>query len=421
MTFTDTYTDIYHDTYGEPVSVVTPPAIPPAPGSLWSVLLRDADYTYTGRLTYTQLDIRLRHNALSSWVLDIPYDGNTSSLPAGLLVPGSGVVFTYNGKNVLSGPMTSATRNRDADGSHILQVAGTDDLQLVADRLGNPEPLSATPPYDSHDHDAHAGLAEDVVKQFLFLNLGAFATTDRQQPVFIAPSLGRGTTVTCSVRFDPLLDCLTKAAEQGGLGLKAIQTSQGVVTLDVYEPADKTASVVFADTLHNIRSYSFEIQRPTATWVVVAGSGEGTSRVILEDGIVSDWGRIEFFRDQRQTADLGEMQMEADTVLNEQGDRFALSAELVDRPDGPFRWAPAITQSGQEGYDRGDVVTIVIDGEPLEQTIREIQVTDSQAGTTITPIVGTPGQSDPRERWISEVFARIAAQQAQIVNLERAL
>ncbi len=427
MTFTDTYTDLYHDTYGTPDTVLTPPALPPAPGELLKVKVRNPELEFVGSLRYTQCDARVKHNALGTWAFDIFHDGTPDDPTLTLMQPGSGVSITYNGKVVLSGPMTAAKEDRTADGVYAIQISGTSDLQYVADRYGSPEPTKIVDDdggqvfYDESSHFTITDTAESAIKTLVYVNLGVFATAARMSPVEVIPTAGRGSSVTISTRFDDLLETLTAAAEQGGVGLSAIQTKEGTVTFDIYVPADKTDDIKFVDNSKHVAAYSYEVQRPTGTWVAVGGGGQGVDRTFYEAGIDSDWGRIERFRDQRQTENLTEMAAEAIQFLDEQGDKFAFSCELIDSPDAPFRWAPAITETGIGSFDLGDRVSIVVRGIPIEQIVREVRISDGPSGATITPIVGTPTQSDPRDRYVRVLFDRVRDLNERLGYQERGL
>jgi hypothetical protein len=383
----------------------------------WSVLHRTPELTFESLIPCESIDLRPRHLALPTFAATIPYDGNLDGPVGQLLAPGAGLVFTLNGHIVMSGPITKTARHREA-GKHSLEVGGVGDLQYVADRLANPEPATAVPPYDTDTHDVRTDIAETIVKAYVDVNLGGGAIVARQLAgLVIAGDLARGPSLTGRARFDNLLEFLFGLAESAGLGVSLVQTAQGELTFDVYEPEDKSTSVRFSDRLGNVKTYEYDIARPTATHVTVGGGGEGTARLFIEDDVASDWGRIEAWKDQRQTTDTGELTQAAADVLSEGSERFAVAAEVV--ATSAHQWAPLTDDPTVATFDVGDTVSVVVDGVAVPEVIREIQVTYQGGATTVVPIVGSTEPPDPSDRRYAELAAAYRTLRARLDLIER--
>jgi hypothetical protein len=139
---------------------------------------------------------------------------------------------------------------------------------------------------------------------------------------------------------------LQNLAVLGGFGIRVVG-----LQFQVYQPVDKTNEVIYSREMNNLLRFSRNVQKPGGNYVYVGGGGEGTSRVIVEGGnnaSISRWGRIEAWKDQRNTSDTGE--------LNQ-----AL----------------------------GDIVSIVFDGVTYTETVRQILIKTDGVSEEITISSGT--------------------------------
>lgn len=388
----------------------------------WQVIVRDPDLAFVGRAPVERLELRPIHLGVGEWVIDVPFDGDLTGPAGQLLTPRAGVVFVVNNTIVMSGPVTRPVRIRAEDGTHTLQVAGSDDLWHLATRHARQSPDEAAPTLGlySDARDIVTGVAETVIKHYVDVNAGPGAVVARRiAGLQLAPDLARGATVTGSARLpDPLVEFIAGLAAVGGLGFRAVQTAPGEITFDVFVPADKTASVKFSTSLRNLRSYEYETEAPTATHVTVGGGGEDAARYYHEAAVTSDWGRIETFVDQRHTTDPTELAQAADEALAEGAERFSIRAEL--QPTPAHQWAPVATDPAAATYDLGDRVSVIIDGVEITETIRELRIVhEAGKGTQMVPIVGTRNQGDPQDRNLELLIRSLRALARRVDVLEQ--
>jgi hypothetical protein len=197
-----------------------------------------------------------------------------------------------------------------------------------------------------------------------------------------------------------------------------MQTAQGQITFDTYEPEDKTAKIRFAKDLANLSAYEVEIRRPTATHVLAAGGGEGTARTFVEVDTVSDYGRIESFVDQRQTSDTTELTNAANAELTKGATRVAASATAIRT--GAVEWEPIAQNPTSARFNLGDQVSVIVNGQPIPEVIRELHIThEAGKSTQIVPTIGSSDPPDPDDRRYRELIDLIAALRAQVAKLER--
>ncbi len=348
---------------------------------------------------WSSLETLLRFNSVSSFVLTVP----TGTRDAALLAQAEGLVVVRDGRTLLSGPILSRqAKVEGAEGE--LTFAGSDDSVWLARRLALPVPSG--PPYTAASHDIRSGAAETVLRGYVDANLGPGATAARRLAGLTLPaSQGRGASVRGEARFDSLLLLMQTLALLGGLGFRLVQVGPGL-ELEVFQPADRTATAQFSLGLGNLRGYSYSAEEPTATYAYVGGQGEGTARTIVEGGAVDPPFRAEVFRDQRNTAEVaGLEQSRAEALLDGQA-RTALSLSPVDLPSLRF---------GRD-YGLGDRVSVLVERQPIRDVVREVKLAFTAEGETLEPVVGTPGAASPDA---PRLLAQLARQAARLSHLER--
>lgn len=331
---------------------------------------------------FEKLDLVLRYQDLSSWVLTVPADGPA----AAAFTWDAGIVVRRGDEVLLSGPMTMYHRSSKS-GSESLEVGGLDDTVWLARRVAWPEAPALTTATD--EHDVRTGPASDVIASYVNANAGPGAHATMQVPHLAAPpSPGLGTTVTGRARFDKLLDLVRSLAIAGGdLGFRIVQAENvGMqeLQLDIYEPADKTADVRFTRELETLGDFDYTLRAPEANYVVAGGGGEGTARTFRtgsDAASITDHGLIAAFRDQRQTTDTGELDQAIDEELAARASTVALQLEPIE------------TEAIRFGHDYGlgDLVAATVDGAALTGVVREVAVIfDANSGETVKPLIGSP-------------------------------
>ena len=381
-------------------TVAVTPDVPPAPRTDWRVYVRDEQGHRVAELdAFADASMVSRFNAVGSWRLKAPY----SSAAVLAATPKYGLEFVRNGTVVLSGPVTARARRFDAtfDG---FEFTGVDDTWWLEQRLASPEPFTTSAPYNVSAHDVRTGAATSVLTEYVNLNAGPDAVTGRAvSGLTIGVDPVAGATVTGRARWQVLLDLLTELAAAGDVGFRVRQ-----LTFETYVPADRSAQVVFSVGLGNLAAFTYTEAAPEANHVYVAGSGEETLRVIREatdSASVARWGRVESFRDRRDTDDLVELDQAAQETLTDGASRVGFSLTPIETESIRFI----------DDYQLGDLVTAVVDGTPVVDVIREVTITLNERGETVTPTVGDPNANPQRPR-IYDAFTRLGR---RVRNLER--
>lgn len=371
----------------------------------WTLLVRDADRRRVAEVEdFTSLEIVLRFNRTGAWLLDMP----AGTAAAGLLaVFGAGLIVVRDGVTVLSGPVTGIERTFAA-GTNMLTVSGVDDSVWLYRRLALPTP--AGPPYPQA-YDVRTGTAEAVLRGYVSVNLAAGARPERQVPGLALGTNGdRGSQVTGRARFQTVADLLRPLAQVGGgLGYRIVQNGTGLI-FDVYQPTDRRRTAVFSAELGNLAGYTYQAQAADGNFVVAAGGGEGAARLFAERGdsaSIVRYGRIEVFKDQRQTTDPVELQQAIDEEIADRAEQVGLSL------------SPSDTEALAYGrdYGLGDQVTVLVDGVPVADVLREVKITLGESGETVVPTVGTP--EGPRPGQVLGLFDRLRRLSARVSNVER--
>ncbi len=378
----------------------------------YTLFVRDAQLRRVALIEdYTDLSLLLSFNAPGGFDFTAP-----ASTIAGLLTPGAGVIIERDGVPLLSGPLDAKRRTWAQDADHLI-LSGPDDTIALADRVALPvpgaAPNAAGTAYSAAAYDVRTGAAEAVMRAYVDANAGPGARPERAVPgLRLAPDLGRGTTVTGRARFDALDELLRDLALAGGdLGFRVVQATDAAAReFQVYPTRDLTSSAVFSPEYGNLRAYDYREGVPPGTYVYLLGGGELTARTVIEGGdaaAIVAWRRREQAVDARNTADVGEMTTQ---IRKELLDRRADVGLSVTPSDGPGLAFGA-------DYGLGDRVTVMVDGVPIREVVREVRITlDTQGGETIVPSVLSPGASAPT---VDALYATIAELGARLGRLER--
>lgn len=354
---------------------------------------------------YQRLELRIRFNKVGYWSLTVPANG----LAAQELVFGAGIVVTRNATVLFSGPVGRLERQWNGQ-EDVLVASGPDDNCWLARRLTPPVPDG--PPYSAQAYDVRTGPAETVMQAYVSVHASVGAVAARQVTgLTLAPNQGRGATVTGRARFGTLLEQLQSLAlAAGDVGFRVLQAGTNLV-FDYYVPLDRRASALFSRDLGNLRSYSYTIEAPEANYIYVAGGGEGTARVFVEGGDTTSitlYSRIEEFRDRRDTTDTGEMTQTRDEELLIKGPKTNLQIEPVDTAALQF----------QRDYNLGDRVTVVVDGAPIQDAVREVALLlRTDEGETVTPTIGSADTQGTD--LVARLYSALGNARRRVSSLER--
>jgi hypothetical protein len=378
-------------------------------GHEWSVYVRDPDFSVVSQIEYTKLSAKLRFNNLSTWVVSLP-DGISA---AQLRQPSWGVRIDRDDTTVMSGNMRQVQIQSTIDGD-VMTVTGVDDMTVLVDNLARPQPATASPPYSVSAYDTRSGIGSTVMQAYADANIGPSAPSNWQVPgltIGADPVVGDG--VSMDARWAILYDVLhSLAISAGGLGFRVVQVGTGL-QFQVWQPVDHSADVVFGRGLDNLGDYSFTETRPTANYIVCAGGDELTARVIREGSdatSIAAWGRVILFRDRRDTVDTALMDQTVGEELVKGAAQTAVTADLLSLPG----------RSWPGDFGLGDQVTVVIEDEPIVDTVQQIGIEVSGTdGEVITPRIGSPDVDLSPAGWFDRLLTRQAQQAVRIGNLER--
>lgn len=343
----------------------------------------DRDLTRTALVgELLELDAKPRWRDVGGWRLTVP-DGPAAKA---LQEPGSSITVEVDGTLVMSGPTREASWGPDGT----VDAYGFDDLVWIAGRLAL---TAATSPYpESLDY---TGVAETVIYSLVGDNAGPSAAIARQV-VALATGEARGTSGTWKAANQPLLDLVREIAVGQGWGMR-VRQSGGVRTFSVLVPNDVSASVRLHEDKGAIADWKRTLARPEATWVLAAGTETTGSRpgVDAESVDADDWGRIETWVDERETAVTAELEAARDAALAEHGEVDAVAAEVA--PLGAFTFGA--------DYGMADVVSVEAGGIRRLDTVVGLDITP----TTVTPVLsgGLVLPALPSLRRISELERRM--------------
>ncbi|NEE24026.1 hypothetical protein G3M53_00930, partial [Streptomyces sp. SID7982] len=187
------------------------------------------------------------------------------------------------------------------------------------------------------------------------------------------------------------------------------------IGLSLFTPRDRSKEVRFSKELGNLREFTWSLNAPTVTRVIVACQGTGKGRYLyqqIDSATEAEWGlEIEVFLDRRDLplkadpttglpikADLSVTDEQFTTAKQAVVDA-ATEALSTGAKSGNFQIYPVDTQQVRFGRDYfvGDIVTVSIDGVEYTDIVREVSITVDQGGDTetVNPTIGEQGSGNP--------------------------
>lgn len=408
-----------------------------APNNLYKIYVRDQYFNRAAEIDdYQQLQLNPQFNVVGTWQLTMPYNTPAAELLTQLK---AGIIVVRNGVTIFSGPVNQKNRKWTMDGD-TLTVSGYDDMILLQNHLVYPTPLG--PPF-TNDYDVRTGPAETIMKGFVDANIGSNASSFRKMNITTEVDQARGVNITGRGRFQTLLDLCASLALQGGdLGFRVVQVGN-TLQFQVYQPTDKTKSVIFSPLLGNLSDFEYTETNPTANVVIAGGGGVGAQRTInwwQDSDSMANYGRYELFLDKRDTTDETELINACQEELANDASQFNLGITPIDTESIRF----------SQDYNLGDKVSVVltkqdelidietiyyfisvyqtvpVDIERIQQiqnilsviqdVVRQITIHITPDGELIQPTVGS---TDSLGRSILGIFKKIKQLNKRISNLER--
>ena len=311
-----------------------------------------------GEIEYSRLWFGNRYLAKGRWEL------STNYIPAPITWK-SRVEIVRKGVIVFSGPFTELERNWTYAETDQRRYAGTCDNIFLDRAFVSPDPSLSTGPYTTQVADVRGpGAAETIIRQYVNYNIGPLAVASRKNALLtLATDQARGSQVKGRARFEPLMEFCLPLAFTGGVGFEIVG-----MQFRFYVPSDKSGSIIFSEDLDNLSKYEYKASAPQYNYVVVGGSGTGTSRTFYElgDGTsITNVGRREMFIDARNTTDTAELAQKAIEALTEKADG-EVSIHVVPGAQAIEAMSP------YDNYYLGDYVTVVVDGAPIVAQVQEL-------------------------------------------------
>jgi hypothetical protein len=263
-------------------------------------------------------------------------------------------------------------------------VTGIDDLGRLNERVAHPDPGGLT--ITLQTYDTRTGAAETVITNYVSYNCGALAVAARQFANFqTATSSGRGSTVTGNARFFDLLDFIYNLAKQGGVGYQ-VRYDSGLnrLVFEITMPTDRTNSVMFSTEFGNLQQFKYTLSGPKVNFVWVLGQDTTISRgyaSATDANSVTNWGRIEAVKDQRNEPDDAKLAEWGAQEIAENKEQEGFG--MTTLPLGEVGFVYSVD------YFLGDLVSVADDGQVLEDTVTEVNVKlKSNGEEIITPTIG---------------------------------
>jgi hypothetical protein len=345
--------------------------------STWTLYVADQVGNRQAQIdVYHHFKLIARHNAVSTWELELPTDCDAADALLNIQHPR--VVLRIDNATLRSGPMTHIERNITNDGDD-LSLTGVDDTVWLQRRVAHPQPATAAPPYGANDYDVRTGQASQILAQYIDANAGPSAVAARRVPGLAVPvPAPAGGAVTWQARYENLLDFVMSKADALGLGVRVVDLS-----VDVFTP--QVRSAVFSIDLGTLAETSSVFDAATGNFVYVAGQGVGKARTIVEVAnaqSVADWGRVEQFQDRRDTNDNAQLTSAGTETL----------ARAVTPPMVTFEPVDSNVQQFPRDWSVGDIVQVRVGDTLRSDIVREVAVTLDEGA--VVKIAATIGATD---------------------------
>jgi hypothetical protein len=389
------------------------------------VEVRRRDLTRVGVIPAGLLNLSgaVRWANVGAWSVTLPAG---HELADALRAPGAGILVVGPGDRVLwSGPTVAPTveLSRDVPSGEVTVEGVTDDV-ILGDALAWPSPASTDLeaqtgvgwPSGNPRSDGYwvgTGPVESLMHALVDANIGPSAPVTRRSglaaKLVMGQDLGRGPTVTKSVRFQNLGQALAELAAGSGIGFRVVQDGTTLV-FETFETVDRSADIRFTVENDRLTSQKVAVAAPGVTRPIVAGQGEGAARTLVArttpEAVTAEtaWGRrIERFIDQRHTDVLAELQQAGDKVLAEEGfTRVAVTSVAGDDLAG--QWG--------DDYNLGDTVTVEVEGTETTSQITGLALVVGPDGVRTGADLGDTTEIDA----VRAVTARLSSTEARVVH-----
>lgn len=366
-------------------------------GDTYEIFILDENKDVIGPLdTFESLSMVFKFNDVGNWELTGSYSDFTQ------ITWGSYLKFYRNGTLIMTGKPNKFDRKFTAT-EDSLTITGFDTMKILKDRITLPDPtedvvLDETYTY-STAFDTRTGPQETVMKEYIDYNVGSSALSIRQEDGFtIETDEGRGETITWYARFDNLLELLQELAIPVTLGADELGFRMNGFEFEVYEPEDRTNSVIFSVSLGTILTYTYGTEAPEKNYIHAGGSGDDAERIFYTYGdtdSMTRYGMIEDFIDATQVETATDLYPTIIQELFSGSDKTSIQLE------------PAALDHMKvyDNYWVGDLVTCILDGVTVEDRIRILEINITNDGAV--EVKPTIGKNEAYYYTLSKMFDKI--------------
>ncbi|KDA05566.1 hypothetical protein DC31_13945 [Microbacterium sp. CH12i] len=277
-----------------------------------------------------------------------------------------------------------------------------DDKSLLDSILGWQVPGAPLAGQSAAEYATYTGPTETRVKAAVAANVARLGLAWD-----VVPTRGKGTTGTLELRMHDLTRKVMPLLEADRLILSVIREDTGRWTVDVVEGATFPRPLTPMSGV--LQSWSWVIEQPTATRVVIGGRGEGTEREFQQ---VTDTARetalglpLEVFIDARNTEEGSDITPSGWDELADRSGKAGFTADLLESSWFSF----------PDGYRLGDRVNIEVGALSVDDVITQVVISDDpENGFRVKPTVGL-ATADPQE----QLLALVKKISTQVRGLER--
>jgi hypothetical protein len=329
--------------------------------------------------------------ATGTWQITLPVGSEQAEM---LRVPGSGVVISYKGEELVSGPTSKPEiEYKDDDVAGSITFNGITDSIYLRDYLVYPQPSNINVETQNVKDWTMTGPAESIMHTLVCANIGPGAHSDRRVSHLTMGVDGEaGDEITIKARWSKLDTVLSKIAIANKINYRIIQRADQLVfeTRLADSREDDVRLSVANGSLSSIKvSYS----PPEITHAIVGGKGSGTSRMMREyttsdsEAAESLWNRrIERFIDQAGSDEESQLKTAALKDLNSKGATEVLSQAIpLDGDQLNFL----------DDWQVGDFVTADIEGQELTSEVSGGVLSATKQKVSLGVTLGNPLGFDP--------------------------
>lgn len=360
----------------------------------------DKDFTYRGPIPVLSGALVLRNNAVSTGVLDVNGDHKAWKDQAPYL-EGGHVVVKDDDVQLIAGKFTALEFTKDTQqGVSDVQLQFNSHLDYVQGMITLPSPDQPLESQTVRPYYKESGPAETVIADMIRTHVGQDARLEHQQPIIVEVSQGRGGNVTVNSRFKNLLEEAQVLAGVGGIQFRTwLDEDVEQIFFGVRMPVDNSLNVQLQEDTGTLEKFTYSLEAPTASRVLVAGQGEGTARMLrVVESEPTAWDvKTLLFQDRRDTEEEAELIQAGEDTL---ADHVAKTAITVDtRMLGQRRLGV--------DYFVGDTVTVQLtDNTTIVDPLQRLELSWDSTGTSYKVSVG-PYLEEPDEEATTQTVRRL--------------